>query len=146
MSLNDWRANGWLQEHAPASTEIADKYAVVDRALADAAIADLSPDAKAAQVHTAALALAAVALAAEGYRMAGRDGSHERLIESLRYTISVDSALLRRLQSLRRVRNTMSYERVGVISDVTVQAYRADVTVLKAQVTVWLGRRHPALL
>ena len=95
--------------------------------------------------HSAALALGAAALAAAGYR-AGRERHHERVLDSLIHTIGVEQALVGRLHRIRRSRNTMTYERIGTVTEGESRTHLAEVTSLNAAVLAWLANHHPALL
>jgi len=46
MSFSLWLEKGWLKEHKPTSSEIAELLAVADRSLKDCQIAGLSSDGK----------------------------------------------------------------------------------------------------
>lgn len=90
------------------------------------------------------VALAATALAAEGYR-AGRDRHHERLLDSLRHTIDLDSRLLKQMHDVRRARNTMAYEQVGTITVGEAEAIIKRVSGIREAVVEWLRAQHGEL-
>lgn len=144
MSLERWVENGWLHRHEPSRSEIADLLEVADRALADARVAGLSPDARAALAYPAVLAFGSAALAAAGYR-AGRERHHERIIDSLVHTIDLAPNLAGRLHRYRRIRNQMTYERVGQLSYVEAETLLSYVETLRRSVVRWLTTMHPRL-
>lgn len=144
MSLADWLANRWIVVHEPSAEEIAELFAIVDRDLADAAVPRLSNDWRVGITHNAALQLATAALAAEGYRP-GRDRAHERAILSLRYTVGVDGATVNLLDTIRRKRNQINYERAGTTSSAEANELHEIVTSLRGDVFRWLRKNHPRL-
>ena len=145
MSLKSWLDNRWLEVHEATSREIADLLAVADRSLSDAAIDALSADARVGSAYTAALAIGAAALAAEGYR-AMRDRHHERVLDSLIHTLGVEQAVVHRLHGIRRLRNSMTYERIGLVTEPESRQHVAEVATLRAKLVVWLNRHHPDLM
>lgn len=122
------------------SDEVARQVAIADRNLADASLDGLSPDARTAMAHGATLALAAAALAALGYRVR-RERHHERLLDSLQYSIGIDGARLRGLHKVRRTRNALSYEKLGETSDEEAGAIVDRVRELRAALMRWLANR-----
>ncbi len=95
--------------------------------------------------YNAALQLATLALAAEGFR-ADRLRAHERVIQSLRYTVGTDRTLVDVLDAVRRKRNVSNYERVGAATEGEVEEIYLIATTLRAKVQAWLAATHPELL
>ena len=145
MSLQDWVRNGWLTDHQSSPQEIADLLAVVERDLNDCQSKDLSEDWQLAIAYNAALQLAVVALASNGYR-ATRDAHHYRVIQSLTFTLNVDTKLVAKLDAFRKKRNVSDYERVGLVSEKEAQEMVALATQLRSNVLAWLKKHHPELL
>jgi hypothetical protein len=117
----------------------------VERDLADAALEGLSPDRRLGIAYNAALQLATLALAAKGYRP-GRERAHERAIQSLRYTLELESALVRTLDGVRQKRNVITYETAGTTSTREADEVYQLATELKERVMRWLETAHPELL
>src|SRR5688500_7506505 len=115
MTLELWLQNGWLRRHETTRAEISELLAVADRNLADGAIEGVSADAQVGFAHAASIAVANAALAAAGYR-AARERHHERLIDSLGHTVGADGKTVKRLHAQRTSRNTMTYERIGMVT------------------------------
>jgi hypothetical protein len=105
----------------------------------------LTPDARVTLAYPAVLALGAAALAASGYR-AGRDRHHERVIDSLSYTVGAEPQIVGRLHRYRRLRNEMTYERVGRLDDHEVQVFLSHVEKLRTALVEWLTDTHPRLM
>lgn len=145
MTLETWLAAGWLKRHETSPQEIADLLAVVDRALENAAVEGLTPDARIGLAYPAALAIGAAGLAATGYR-AGKDRHHERVLDSLLHTLGVDSVRVGKLHRFRRMRNEMTYERVGTVSEREATEFLALVKELRSALVVWLRGVNPRLL
>lgn len=145
MSLKNWLENRWLVEHQPSPEETADLLAVVERDLQDAAVDRLSADWRLGIAYNAALQLAILALAAEGYRPE-RQRSHERAVQSLRYTVGLGQDEVDMLDLVRRKRHLSNYERAGTASyQEAAEVYEAAVE-LQGIVMQWLAKKHPTLL
>jgi hypothetical protein len=99
--LSDWLKNGWLRAHPPNRNEIAGKLAVVERDLRFSGDPNGDPDWRFVAAFNAALQSATVALLASGYDLPKGSGSHQRMIETLKFTIAADSALVDELQAFR---------------------------------------------
>jgi hypothetical protein len=145
MTLEDWLANRWLVEHETSSEEVADLWSVVERDLRNAKVEGLDPDWQLAIAHNAALQIATLALAAEGYRPS-RDRSHERAIESLRYTLKTKRSTIDVLDAVRRKRNLSNYERAGAVSQSEADELYQIARDLLEQLKEWLKANHPNLL
>lgn len=89
MSLQSWRQNSWLVEHATSPEEITNLLGLSDRDLAACQVKQLSADWRFAIAYNAGLQAATAALAAAGYR-ATRDNHHYRVIQSLEFTTAPD--------------------------------------------------------
>lgn len=144
VTLADWLANRWIVAHEATAEEIADLFAVVDRDLEDAAVPRLSADWRLGISYNAALQLSTVALAAEGYRP-GRERAHERAILSLRETVGIPSKTVDLLDTIRRKRNQINYERAGTTSAGEADELYEVVTALRGSVVRWLKRKHRTL-
>ena len=145
MSLENWLANGWLQRHQTSRQEIEELLAVADRGLGNAAVDGLTADARIGLTYPAVLAIGAAGLAAAGYR-AGKDRHHERVIDSLLHTVHTDSAVVARLHRFRRMRNEMTYERVGTVTGREAAGFVTLVNELRSALVAWLTAEHPTLL
>jgi len=144
MSLTDWRDNRWIVPHQASVDEIADLFAVNDRDLEDAKLARLSADWQLGITYNAALQLATTALAAAGYRPV-RERAHERAILSLSLTLGTPSATVDLLDTVRRKRNQVNYERAGTTSAAEAAELHRTVTGLRAEVVRWLRKNHAGL-
>ena len=145
MSLRNWLENRWLVEHQPSPEETADLLAVVERDLQDAAVDRLSADWRLGIAYNAALQLSILALAAEGYRPE-RQRSHERAVQSLRYTVGLGQDEVDMLDLVRRKRHLSNYERAGTASYGEAEEVYGLAVELRRTVMEWLGDNHPALL
>jgi hypothetical protein len=123
---------------------VARLLAVADRGLADAAVTLVSTDARVGFAHGLVLAAAAAALAAEGYR-AGKQRHHERLLDSLRYTIGLDARRLKQLPDVRRARNAMTYEQPGETTPEEADEIVERARAVRDAVMAWLRTEHPDL-
>jgi hypothetical protein len=145
MSLRNWLENHWLVEHQPSSEEISDLLAVVERDLQDAAVDRLSTDWRLGIAYNAALQLALLALAAEGFRPE-RQRSHERAVQSLRYTVGLSQGSIDTLDAVRRKRHLSNYERAGTTSYKEAEEVYELASGLRLDVLEWMQEWHPDLL
>jgi hypothetical protein len=145
MSLEEWRASGWLAAHRPTREEVANLLAIVDRDLHDCQGEGLSADWKFAIAYNALLQSAVAALAAAGYR-AARDAHHYRVLQSLSMTVGLPTDQVRRLDAFRKKRNLSEYERMGSISDREVREIIEAAETTRRQVETWIRTSHPEVL
>jgi hypothetical protein len=124
---------------------VARLLAVADRSLADAEVTAVSTDARVGFAHAATIAVDAAALAAEGYR-AGKERHHERLLDSLRYTLDIDPRLLKQLHDVRRARNAMMYEQLGDTTPADAEAIITRARGIRDSVVGWLRARQGDLM
>jgi cell fate (sporulation/competence/biofilm development) regulator YlbF (YheA/YmcA/DUF963 family) len=142
--LKDWRENDWLTEHTTSPQEIKELLGVADRDLKACETEGLGPDWQLAIAYNAALQLAVAALAASGYR-ASRESHHFRAIQSLKYTIELDSASIDLFDSFRKKRNIGGYERAGTVSEQEAKEIVTLAQKLRKDVEEWLRAYHPEL-
>jgi hypothetical protein len=144
MTLQQWAESGWLKPHASSREETANLLAIVDRDLREAAHA-ASPDWRLGIAYNAALKLCAVLLHASGYR-AVHGLQHYRTINSLPLILGGErEADATYLDSCRLKRNTVEYERVGVVSEGEASELIGFVGELREAVLTWLKEEHPEL-
>jgi hypothetical protein len=143
--LNDWLVNRWIVVHEPSAGEMTDLFAVIDRDLEDASVPRLSEDWRLGIAYNAALQLATLALAAEGFRPA-RERAHERALVSLRFTIGAPAAMVDLIDTVRRKRNLINYERAGTTSAAEAEEFFDVAATLRADVVRWLRKKHRTLL
>ena len=105
----------------------------------------LSPDWRHNIAYYAALQLAQAALAASGYR-ATRDHHHLRVIASLEFTLRLDAATIRRLDTARKRRNRAEYNAAGSISSAESDEVHAFARELRSRVETWLRSQHTDLI
>jgi hypothetical protein len=146
MSLRDWLANRWLDEHVTNAEDIANLLALADRDLHDAQSTELSVDWRFNIAYNAALQLAGAALAASGYRVVRSGPHHHRTIQSLSHTIGTDDNTVRLLDRFRKKRNVAEYDAVGTISDQEATEILALAQSLRRLVLDWLRDNHPSLI
>jgi hypothetical protein len=116
MTLENWLANRWIKRHETSRREITDLLLVVDRDLSEASNETISADWRLNIAFNASLQCGMIALMVSGYRASG-EVHHERVINSLRYTIKVPEMTIKQLNRLRKKRITITYDAVGTVSD-----------------------------
>jgi HEPN domain-containing protein len=145
MTLSDWLKNQWLKSHKTSPEEIKQLFQIAERDLQDASVSEISLDWRLAMAYNASLRYATIALNVLGYRTAG-EGHHERLIESLRYTISAEPDVMAQLQSFRKKRNVSSYDVAGTVSQYEVDQAIQLARELSGLVKDWLKKKYPELI
>ncbi len=145
MTLQEWVDNGWLKPHTTSPQEIDDLLRMVDRDAHDAGSA-ISADWRFGIAYNAALKLCTVLLYASGYRPA-RTEAHFRTLQAIPLILGpARKADADYLETCRRKRNSVEYDRVGGATDSDVEELAAFVTELRAAVVPWLKRNRPDLL
>ena len=145
VSLQSWLNEGKLKAHKTSKSEINQLLAVFDRDLADARVKAISADRRFATAYNAALTVAIAALAASGYRTSG-EGHHYWTIQSLAFTLRLDSKTLNKFNKFRQKRNISDYERTDVVSEQEVAEMIALAQALRTAADKWLLENHPELL
>lgn len=142
MSLETWRANGWLTRHTASPQETADLLAAAARDLTDAK-KDLSPSWRFAIAYNAALRLCTAPLQTAGYR-ASRDQRHYRTIAALPLLLGPGAQELADfLDSCRTKRHDVTYESLSAVTEAEAAEVIEAVAELEAKVRAWLRSRHP---
>ena len=145
MSLQSWLENGQIRAHQTNKSEITELFKAVDRDLADSQVQGLSADRRFATAYNAALLVATMALAASGYR-AQQEGHHYWSIQSLAFTLELDTKTINQLNAFRRKRNIADYERVGMASEQEIKSLVALAKKLRVMIVDWLKKNHPELI
>lgn len=145
MSLQSWRQNSWLVQHATSPEEITNLMGLSDRDLAACQVQQLPADWRFAIAYNAGLQAATAALAAAGYR-ATRDNHHYRVIQSLEFTTAPDRRVIDTFDAFRKKRNVSSYDLAGSVSDKEADEMLKLATSLRADVQKWIRATRPELL
>jgi hypothetical protein len=144
MSLQSWRQNGWLVQHATSAEEIANLLALSDRDLAACQVKQLPSDWRFAIAYNAGLQAATAALAAAGYR-ATRDNHHYRVIQSLEFTTAPGQKVIDTFDGFRKKRNISSYDLAGAVSDREADEMLKLAMSLRGDVERWIRATRPEL-
>jgi len=145
VSLQDWLNEGRLKAHKTSRKEIEQLFAVFERDMTDARAEDLSADRRFATAYNAALMAARAALAASGYRTSG-EGGHYWTIQSLAFTLQLDTSTITKFNKFRQKRNISDYEMIGMVSEQEVNEMVALAKTLRETVAAWLKNNHPELI
>lgn len=145
MSLQSWRQNSWLVQHATSPEEITNLLGLSDRDLAACQVKQLPADWRFAIAYNAGLQAATAALAAAGYR-ATRDNHHYRVIQSLEFTTTPDRRVIDTFDAFRKKRNVSSYDLAGSVSDKEADEMLKLAASLRGDVEKWIRATRPELL
>lgn len=145
VSLQDWLNEGRLKAHKTSRKEIEQLFAVFERDMTDARAEDLSADGRFATAYNAAPMAARAALAASGYRTSG-EGGHYWTIQSLAFTLQLDTSTITKFNKFRQKRNISDYEMIGMVSEQEVSEMVALAKTLRETVAAWLKNNHPELI
>jgi hypothetical protein len=146
VSLQNWVAQGWIQQHKTSPQEIASLLAVADRDSANAQIQSLAAEWRLIIAYNGALQTANAALAAAGFRVSTQASHHYYGIESLRFTIGLESKLITQFDRFRKKRNLSAYEQSGAVSELETSEMIVLARDLRSRVQEWLEKHHPDLL
>lgn len=151
MSLEKLVQLGWYKAEPTSPNEIAGLYSIVDRSLADLKVESISEDLRFQATYNGILTLANIALRARGFRVSLGQGHHQRVIESLEYTLTTQDAhsrerWIRKIKTHAQKRNATSYDLAGGVSPSDLAQAIRDLTALREQVTMCLRETHPELL
>lgn len=145
MTLHEWAEAGWIRPHRTSSAEVGNLLGIVDRDLADAQ-GNISADWRFGIAYNAALKLCTVLLYASGYRPQ-RTEAHFRTLQALPLVLGgerQDDADY--LETCRRKRNAVEYERAGGATRAEADELIAFVAHLKHDVMAWLQAHRRELL
>ena len=145
VSLQDWLNEGHLKAHKTSRKEIEQLFAVFERDIKDAGAEDLSADRRFATAYNAALMAARAALAASGYRTSG-EGGHYWTIQSLVFTLQLDTSAITKFNKFRQKGNISDYEMIGMVSEQEVREMVALAKTLRETVVAWLKNNRPELV
>jgi hypothetical protein len=146
MSLEKWREYGWLQAEPSSPDEIGGLLGIVARALKDAKVKAISDDLRFQAAFSAALTAANIALRASGYRTRVQAGHHQKIVESLEFTLQADPKLIHKLKVFSKKRNATSYDSAGSTSKQELDEATKAAGQLQQDVTRWLKQNHPELM
>ncbi|HEY6447701.1 MAG TPA: hypothetical protein VIY53_14665 [Acidobacteriaceae bacterium] len=151
MSLEKLSQLGWYKAEPTSAKEIADLFSIVHRSLADLKVEGISDDLRFQAAYNGILTLTNIALRAHGFRVAAGQGHHQRVIESLAYTlITQNKAALekwvRKIKAHSQKRNAASYDVAGAVSPNDVAQIIRDLAALQEEVIDFLKQTHKELL
>jgi hypothetical protein len=95
--------------------------------------------------YNAALQAATAALAVTGFR-ASRDNHHDRVIQSLEFTITPGEKFISTFDACRKKRNITSYDLAGSVSGKEADEMIALATHLRKLTEAWIRATRPELL
>jgi len=136
MSLEKLAQIGWYKAEPSSSKEVSDLFSLVDRSQADLKVEGISDDLRFQAAYNGILTLANIALRASGFRVSLGQAHHQRVIESLEYTLTTQDASarekwVRKIKSHSQKRNTTSYDLAGGVSPTDLAQAIKDLTAFK---------------
>ncbi len=147
MSLQDWLEDSWLTKTEPTARGMQDLLAIADRQIADAGLEGMSADGRFDHAYEAVRALCQAALYASGYAVPKRGDTHQRVIDSLKFTVGGDAgAQVDYFDRCRRVRHKTMYERADVVQRAEADKLLAAARELRDHVRQWFQEEHPDLV
>ena len=147
MSLQQWLDNSWISSVKPSAQVISDLSAIANREIADASLEGISPDGRFNHAYNAVRSLCEAALCATGYAVPRGGRKHERVLESLKFTLGGQWADdVDFLDRCRRWRHQTIYERPGVVQKQDADDLLEVAIKLNTQVREWLQNHHADLI
>lgn len=145
MSLENLRAIGRLQAHAPDRGAIQKLLTAARRNLADAQVESISQDNRFDAAYKAIQQCAMVGLWASGFRTStSQPGHHQTALQCLTLTMGLPAPSVIVLDALRKQRNLSDYEG-DPISDAALASCLEQAAKLMTITTQWLREQHPML-
>lgn len=142
MSLQQWKANGWLKAHKTSREELRNLLDIVDRDLVDSQSAGLSNDWKFGIAYNAALKLCTMMLYDAGY-MPEKNLAHYRTLLSIEYTLGAHrKADAVYLDACRAKRNHVEYDYVEGASAAEATELMDFAKELRAEVVAKIGAKY----
>ena len=147
MSLQQWLDNAWLKRATPSAQVVQSLLAIAEREIADASLEGISADGRFDHAYDAVRSLCEAALHASGYAVPKGGRKHERVIESLKFTVDgpwTDEVDL--FDRSRRLRHQSIYERIGVVRQRDADDLLETARRLLEATREWLHAQHPELV
>ena len=147
MSLQQWLDNSWITKSTPSREDIAGLIQIAERNLADASLEGLSPDGRFSLAYDAVRCLCQAALTASGFVVPKGMRQHERVIESLKFTLGNEWAdETDYFDRCRRGRHKSIYERSGINQPRDADQLLESAQKLLTATKEWLQHDHPDLI
>ncbi len=147
MSLQQWLDNSWINKSTPSREEIVGLVQVAERNLADASLEGLSPDGRFSLAYDTVRSLCQAALTASGFVVPKGGRQHERVIESLKFTLGSEwVAETDYFDVCRRRRHKSIYERSGINQPRDADQVLESAKKLLTATKEWLQHDHPDLI
>jgi hypothetical protein len=147
MSWKKLLAEHKVHTHSTSKKELDALRALIARDLADAAVKELSEDRRFATAYNAALQAARMAIAGTGYRLANVPGHHRLMFEAARLALGSSSTRsLDSLESCRRKRNVIDYDRALVATKTEPEEIVAETQAFLELVEKWIATHHRKLV
>ena len=147
MTLEQWLDNSWLTKIKPSAYQVRNLLALAEREMADASLDGISDDGKFDHGYSAVRSLCQAALHAAGFDVPKGGRQHERVIESVRFTLGDDwAADADFFDQCRRMRHKTLYEGTGIASPKDASDLLSAAKKLRRAVDAWLKKNHPKLL
>ena len=146
MGLRDWHENSWLKKVKPTPDGVGNLVGIADREIADASLGGMSDSGRYEHAYNAARSLCEAVLHATGYEVPKGTTKHQRLIESLKFTIGTEvEESIDYLDQCRRLRHRVVYDERDAISTTEADKLLGAATELRKTVGKWLTDHHPNL-
>ncbi len=146
MTLQQWCENAWLKRITPTGEEVAGLLSIAEREISDASLDGMSADGRLDRAYSAVRSLCDAALRASGFAAAKGTRQHERVIESLRFTLGdswADDADY--FDRCRRMRHGTLYDSAGTTRPEDARELLETARRLHKAVREWLAQHHPDL-
>ena len=147
MTLENWdKENHWLKKEISSQQEISGLMKKVERNLRQASNSDIDDDWRLSMAMAAVLQCGTIALRVLGYRLPVEPGHHDKTIESLKYSVGLDSEFVGKLQAFRRKRGVVMYDYSSTASSTEVAQLLNYAMRLREDLWNWLRANFPQYL
>lgn len=139
-------SNKDVKKHSTSKQEVANLLAVVERDLKDAALKGLSADRRFATAYNAALQLCKISIGCAGY-LVSASAHHQKSFEYAEIAVGKKvNKLIAYFEYCRRKRNTLDYDKAGVVTKEEADELLEKTIEFKDIVIKWLKAQHKSLL
>lgn len=145
MTWTRFLKDGRVQRHTTSRNELNELRKAIERDLNDSEVESLSADRRFGIVFSAAVLLARMAVACAGYRVKG-SGQNYTCLKSLPLVLGEHiEPLASYLDDCRELRNAITYETAGMVSDSEAVELKRQVQLLRDEIEAWIAANHPEL-
>jgi|SRR5271155_2024607 len=146
MSYKLWQDNSWIIPQTTSKEEVARALLRIEEQLKDAESSTISRGTALGAGHQAVVLMAITMLAIEGFQLVKNSAHHERALDSLEFTLGLDSQQVEKLKRMKKKRNVGFYEAPPEVSDGEMKSFLDLARQINGILLALLMEKHPDML